>query len=155
MQTHIIENGIIINTIMATVDETAEAYPDYEIVDAARGGSIGDQIVDGIVIPAPPPSPPLPLPHITKLAFRNRFSTGEKVLIDLASIDDPNAPMPARQQAAAVRVSLADAAAASYIDLSREDTRAGVLMLETAGILGVGRALQILDDEISDSERAQ
>lgn len=100
--------------------------------------------------------PPQPETHqITKLAFRNRFTTAEKVGIDLASIDDPEAEMAVRQQAAAVRVSLADLAAATYIDLVREDTRAGVLMLEAAGILGAGRALEILDAEIQPDERVQ
>jgi hypothetical protein len=113
---------------------------------------------DGLeLLPAPAPTePPAPAPlprHITKLAFRNRFTTAEKVMIDLASIDDPAADMVARQQAAAVRVAQADAAAATYIDLDRADTRDGVTMLETAGILGAGRALEILDAEIFDIER--
>lgn len=101
---------------------------------------------------APPPAPPR---QITKLAFRNRFTVAEKVAIDLASIDNPAADMASRQQSASVRVSLADAAAATYIDLGREDTRVGVTMLETAGILGAGRAAAILDAEILDTERVQ
>lgn len=102
-----------------------------------------------------PPAPEVRPRHVTKLAFRNRFTVAEKVAIDLASIDNPAGDMAARQQSAAVRVSLADAAAASYIDLARDDTRAGVLLLEGAGVLGAGRAAEILDAEILESERAQ
>lgn len=103
--------------------------------------------------PAPPPAPEPPVWHITKLAFRNRFTQAEKVTLEIASLDNPAASMAQRQQAAALRVNLADTASATYIDLSRTDTRAGVQMLEAAGLLGAGRALEILDTEITDAER--
>ena len=48
---------------------------------------------------------------------------------------------------------LADTAAATFIDLSRADTRAGVQMLETAGLLAAGRALEILDAPVTPEER--
>jgi hypothetical protein len=102
--------------------------------------------------PAPPVPPPLPK-KITKLAFRNRFTTAEKVTLEIAALDNPAAAMPVRQQAAALRSNLADTAAATFIDLSRADTRAGVQSLEAAGLLGVGRALQILDAPIADTAR--
>ncbi|MGO4480014.1 hypothetical protein AB4Z32_27705, partial [Massilia sp. 2TAF26] len=91
--------------------------------------------------------------HITKLAFRNRFTQAEKVAIEMAALDDPSASLPARQQSAAIRASLADSAAASYIDLNRTDTRAGVQALEDGGILAMGRAQEILDAAIADEER--
>lgn len=90
---------------------------------------------------------------ITRLAFRNRFTLAEKAAIELAALDNPTAPMPQRQQAAALRAYLADVAAATYIDLQRPDTRAGVQMLETAGLLANGRALEILDAPIQPEER--
>ena len=82
---------------------------------------------------------------LTVLAFRNRFTMAEKIAIDFASIDNPNADMQTRQFQAAIRVMLADIAAATFIDTQRADTRAGVQQLETAGILATGRASQILD----------
>jgi hypothetical protein len=82
---------------------------------------------------------------ITVLAFRNRFTQTEKVTIDMASIDNPAASMPQRQLAASLRVMNADLAVASFVDLSRADTRAGVQQLETFGIIGTGRATAILD----------
>ena len=95
----------------------------------------------------------MPDTRITKLAFRNRFKTAEKVMLEIASLDNPASTMAQRQQAAALRVNLADTAAAVFIDLSRADTRAGVQMLEAAGLLAAGRALQILDAPVQPSER--
>jgi len=82
---------------------------------------------------------------ITVLAFRNRFTQVEKVTIDLSSIDNPSAPMESRQLAASLRVMASDLTVATFVDLDRPDTRAGVQSLETYGIIGVGRASEILD----------
>lgn len=94
-----------------------------------------------------------PSHRITRLAFRNRFTTAEKVALEIAGLDNPAAPMPARAQAAALRANQADLASATFVDLQRADTRAGVQMLETAGLLAAGRALEILDGPIQPSER--
>ena len=83
--------------------------------------------------------------QITRLAFLSRFTDEEAVALDLASI---GATVPA----ASLRRYMAKVNAASFIDLSREDTRAGVLALEPMGILGDGRALEILDAPIQDHE---
>lgn len=91
--------------------------------------------------------------RITRLAFRNRFTQPEKVMLELAGLDDPTAPMAQRQQAAAIRVHLADVAASAFVELARADTRAGVQSLEAAGLLAPGRALQILDAPVQAHER--
>lgn len=91
--------------------------------------------------------------RITRLAFRNRFTQAEKVMLELAALDDPAAPMPQRQQAAAIRVYLADVAASTFVDLARADTRAGVQALEAGGLLAAGRALAILDAPVQAHER--
>ena len=83
--------------------------------------------------------------RITKLAFRNRFTQAEKVAIEIAALDDTTKPMVVRAQSAALRSSQADILSATFIDLTRTDTRAGVQMLESAGLLASGRALVILD----------
>lgn len=106
-------------------------------------------------LPPVEPTPPV-VPetrHITKLAFRNRFTTTEKVTIEIACLDDPTAPMAQRQMAAALRSSQSDINAATYIDLDRQDTRDGVLALEAAGLLAAGRALIILDAVIQAEEK--
>lgn len=115
-----------------------------EDFDLSRMGEY--TVVDGALVL-------VPTSRVTRLAFRNRFHQPEKVMLEMAALDDPTAPMPARQQAAALRAYLADVAAATYIDLARPDTRAGVQFLETAGLLQAGRALEILDAPILPEER--
>lgn len=86
--------------------------------------------------------------RITRLAFLSRFTDAEAVTLDLAS-------QGATVQAATMRRYLSKVNAATYIDLSRADTRAGVIALEGAGILGAGRALEILDAPIQLEEVPQ
>lgn len=93
------------------------------------------------------------LTRMTVLAYRNRFTSVEKVAIEMAALDDPTADMAARTQAAAVRVYVQDLATAKYIDPQDEATRAGAQALEAAGLLAEGRALEILDAPILAKER--
>lgn len=126
--------GNVVNTIMCASDTDAEAlYPGAW------------ERAEQDALPAAPR-------HITKLAFDNRFTQAESVAIEIAQLDDPSASMPARQAAAALRASQRKVDRATYIDLDRPDTRAGVLALEAGGLLGAGRALEILDAEIQPHE---
>ena len=86
------------------------------------------------------------LRQITRLAFLDRFTDAEAVAIDLAS-------MGATVEAASVRRYLSKVNAATFIDLDRADTRAGVQALEAGGLLGEGRALEILDAPVEQHER--
>lgn len=114
------------------------------------------QMGGATVILAGTPAEPAPDPrHLTGLAFRNRFTRAEKIAIELAALDDPSAPMAQRQASAALRADLKDQESATYIDLDRDDTRAGVQALETAGLLAAGRALEILDAPVQAHERAK
>ena len=90
---------------------------------------------------------------ITNLAFDLRFETSERVAIEIASLDDPSASMEARQQAAAIRVALQRADKASWVDLDAEVTRMSVQQFEALGLIAEGRATEILDAEVQDSER--
>lgn len=47
--------GVIINTIVV---ESLDDLPG--LVDAELGGGIGDSIIDGVLVPQPPPAPPVP-----------------------------------------------------------------------------------------------
>lgn len=98
--------------------------------------------------PVPQPEPAPELRHITQLAFLSRFTDPEAIAIDLASIG-------ATPQAAGMRRYLSKVNAATFIDLDRPDTRAGVQALEAVGILTEGRALEILDTPIDAQERPQ
>jgi hypothetical protein len=90
---------------------------------------------------------------ITVLALRNRFTQNEKIAIELTSTDNPAAPMQQRQLAAALRVFMTDLANATFVDLQRADTIAGVTTLETYGLIGSGRANEILTAPVTDSEK--
>ncbi len=122
-------------------DEHITAPPDFDITRLAEY-----IYADGVLTLTP-------ATRITRLAFRNRFTSAEKVALEIAALDDPTAPMTQRAQAAALRANQADLASASFVDLQRPETRAGVQMLEAAGLLAVGRAAVILDAEITPEER--
>lgn len=119
---------------------------------AAFGGAVVE--IKDYTPPAPTPEPNVPeLRYTTKLAFRNRFTTKEKVMIELAGAYNPADPIQKQQLAATVRVSNADIASSTYIDLDRPDTRAGVKSMEEFGLLAAGRADEILDSPVQDFER--
>lgn len=81
---------------------------------------------------------------ITRFAFRNRFTTPEKVAIEMAALDNPSAAMDARAVAASIRAYLADVMAATFVDLQDATTAGGVRQLEAVGLIAPGRADQIL-----------
>jgi len=159
----------IINSIAVdTRVDSPEAYFTPNI--AAEFVQVPDTVQDGWIQTgsdwaAPPPPPPYvpppyvppPAPpeirHITRLAFRNRFTSAEKVTLEIASLDTPAATMAQRQQAAGLRVALKDQENASYIDLDNAATRAGVQMLEAAGLMAAGRALEVLDAPVVEAEK--
>lgn len=96
---------------------------------------------------------------VTRLAFWNRMTQPERIGVDLASerpvqeVDELPADFEIRRSnAAALRDMRAQLDSATYIDLTRTDTREGVQTLEAMGLLGVGRAVDILDGSITDHE---
>lgn len=88
---------------------------------------------------------PQPIPekrHITKLAFKQRMTTQERIAIRTASEQDP------------VVYDFMDLVSdATYIDLDRQDTIAGVTYLEDQGHLGAGRADEILNATVNEEEK--
>lgn len=78
---------------------------------------------------------------ITRLAFRNRFTGAEKVALYTAAASSVQ-----------LRVYLDDLSAATYVDLTRADTIAGVNALELSGVIGAGRASEILTNPVTDEE---
>lgn len=138
----------IINTIIV---KRLDDLPN--LVDASIGGKIGDRVgMDGgLVVTEAVPQPQVR--RITPFAFRDRFTQAEKVLIDIASIDDPSVSMENRCLAAAIRVNLADLAVAFEVDLDHPGTRKGVLDLYSAGILKHGRPEEILDSPVLFKEQ--
>ena len=149
MKYAIIDNGIVTNIIEAGAEFAATLTGHDAVLESADAG-IG-WLWDGQQLSAPQPEPPTDLPpapetrQITRLAFRNRFSQAEKTMLEIAALDDPSAVMEQRQRAAALRAYMKDVDSATFIDLDRADTRAGVQSLELLGLLAAGRAAEILD----------
>lgn len=99
--------------------------------------------------------PPVVAPAARTLSvkgFRFRFTPAEKAAIEWAAVDRPDQPEAQRMQAAALRATLADQAAAQFIDLDDPDTVEGVQGLETMAILAPGRALEILTAPVQPKE---
>ena len=90
--------------------------------------------------------------RITRLAFLSRFTDDEAVAIDLASIDNPAGTSDERIGQASIRRYMSKINAASFVDVAREDTIIGVNVLETMGLIGAGRADEILSTEITSEE---
>lgn len=141
-------DGLVTNVILGNPVEWPSAYDvtDMDPRPAPGWSFANDEFSPPVVLPEPARS------RITRLAFRNRFSTAELVGLEMAAIDDPAAAAPQRQLAASLRVMQANLQAATFIDLQRPDTRAGVQQLEAVGLLAAGRALAILDAPVEDSE---
>jgi len=91
---------------------------------------------------APESAPEVVDMRITKLAFKQRFTADERIAI---------------REAAAVNPQIYDfedlVNAATYIDLSRDDTISAVNAIELSGLIAVGRAGEILGPPINEIER--
>lgn len=92
------------------------------------------------------------LRRITKLGFRNRFTTTEKVMLEMASLDNPTVTLQERQMAAMLRVFLKDLDNAVFIDLDRPEIQASLQQLVALGLLTAPRVTQIINDPISAVE---
>ena len=127
--------GAVTNTIRATTEEAERKHPGrWRVVDE----------------PLPPALPELR--RVSVLGFRRRFTKAERAAIEWAAVDRADQPEAQRQQAAALRATLADQAAATFIDLDDADTVEGVQGLEAMGLLAPGRALEILTAPIQPEE---
>lgn len=100
----------------------------------------------------PQPEPVRPK-HITKRAFRARFTKPERVAIEWASVDRADASLQERQMAAALRSDLKDQEQAVYIDLDDPDVLNGLQQLAAFGLIEPHRPAEILDAPVQDSER--
>ena len=155
----LIKNGFVENIIDADAAfaESIEAQWDHVVPVVVGDAGIGWAYANGdFAAPPAPPAPPAPVAQqrvLSKLGFRNRFTSAEKAAIEFAAIDDPAASLPARMGAAAVRATLADQRDAEFIDPTRPDTRQGAMAMESYGLLDAGRALEILDAPILAHEQ--
>jgi hypothetical protein len=154
----LIKNNKVDNIIAADQIFADSLLSDYQAVVQSDTAQVGWEWDGTSIVTPPAPEPvimPMPEPSrlVTRLAFRNRFTLAEKMALELAGLDNPASTIAERTNAAALRINQADLAAATFVDLAREDTRNGVLSLETVGLLDAGRALEILDTPVTELEK--
>lgn len=81
---------------------------------------------------------------ITRLAFKQRFTTEERLAIRAEAAVNP------------LVYDFQDLVdSATYIDLERADTASSVNTLEQLGLIGVGRSIEVLSSVINEGERWQ
>ena len=79
---------------------------------------------------------------VTRLAFKQRFTTEERIAIRTAASVNP------------IVYDFQDLVdSATYVDLERPDTVAAVNALEQYGLIGEGRAVEILSPPVDEDER--
>lgn len=148
----IIDGGTISNVIVAPAN-----WPEgHDITDLVPLPGIGwRENASGGFDPPPEQAPEVPDARriVTQRAFRGRITIAELVGIEIASLDDPGAPMEQRQQAATLRVLLETLKSAQFVDLDFADTRMGLQTIGQFGLLSAERVTEILDTPVDDSER--
>ncbi|MEO8119535.1 MAG: hypothetical protein ABI606_09465 [Rhodoferax sp.] len=146
-----LSSGIVINVIESETDPDGINGEWVACGNAGPGWAYAGGVFSELVEPVSAPMPR----RITPIAFERRFSPEELVRIEMAQLDDPTAPMAARQLSAALRVNQRKLLKSPYHDLDDPEVRLGLLMLEAGQLLDApGRALVILDTTIADGERA-
>ncbi len=154
MRYALIENNKVKNVILADEEFILNMTETYQHIEALDNQPLGDKIStgwgwdpSGFTEPPAPPVAPVER-KVTRLAFLNRFTDAEAIALDLASIGTTI-------EAASIRRYMQKVNAATFIDLTRDDTITGVRQLETVGLIGAGRADQILLDPVTELERAK
>ncbi len=120
-------------------------YVELTDEQSSLGVTTGWRYIEGEFLPPPDTSPTFGR-VITKLAYRNRFTAAEKRAIKKASIGLNNSLT--EDQWLSVAVAQDDIMSAGYVHLDRPETVAGTQALEALGLIGVGRATEILSPPV-------
>lgn len=146
MDVLMIKDGVVeFVSSVNSIEETQPYYPEYTIIERTGDEWEGWLYIDGS-FSAPSSQVNQSTSAITKLAFLNRFTDTEAIMIDLAG-------QGATPEAAMMRRVQKKIDAAAFIDLNDSATRNGVLALEQFGLLGQGRSIEILDTPVDPKER--
>lgn len=134
MQTHIIDNGVVVNTILATVAEAQAAYPDATCIDASTGG-IG-WLWDGTTLTAPPvPDTPAAVPQT--LTIRQ----AKLVLHHAGLLDDVDAAVAAADRATQIEWEYAQEVSRTWPTLVMMATALGMTDAQLDDLFVQGAAL--------------
>ena len=144
----LITSGIVSNLVLGRIEDFLGAL---DVTGVLPRPGIGWSYADG-TFTAPAVIAAVPVRRVTRLAFRNRFTQAELVALEMAALDVPTATPVDRQKSASLRVMNTNLSTATYIDLTRPDTRGGVQQLQATGLLAAGRAAQILDAPVTPEE---
>jgi hypothetical protein len=129
-------------TNATTSFEKNEYNEDVRVTTTASGTVIRELVS----IPAQDPVV-APSKKFNLLGFRRLFTKAERAAIEWAAVDRADQPIEHRQAAAALRSTLKDQEQAEFIDLTDPDTIEGVQTLEVMGLIGKGRAAEILSSD--------
>lgn len=129
MEYSIVENGVVINVVIADTALAANWYEGNHGIGA---------LFDGVTFTQPPQPTPKPIPQTpiritSKLEYMNRFTDAELAAIYTAA-----------KSVISVEIWLEKFKLASEIDLDDPRTIGGVRAMEAAGLLATGRAAVIL-----------
>jgi hypothetical protein len=161
MEIVLIRDGVVVNVISAdSLERARQFYPDCDCREKAgvlEAVSPGARSEDGGKTWTNPPAPDAPAPHrwITPDAFTSRIAQMEVAMIELASTDNPNASQAQRLAAAGLRATVRRLSQVQYVDLGRRDPQSAyalLMALEQMGLIGAGRALEIVEAPVQDGE---
>ena len=124
----ILDGETVINTIVATPEFMAQAYPEGNYREVKQ---------------------PEPVPVVNRTlpagAFRLRFNFTERTKVELASVIDPSSSAEDQQTQATVKTFYADLNSQRYINLDSESVLRGCNLLDSLGILDTGWKARIID----------
>jgi hypothetical protein len=159
MEFALVKDGKVVNVIVADSDFAAALRSEYDEVVDVTGIPCGvewSRTAEGFVDDRPQSpveeAPPAPR-HITPLALLRRLTIAEEVALELSSVDNTSAGFDQRAQAAAVRVAVRRLTSAKFIDLDDPELAATLAGFEQAGLLGAGRAAEIVSAAVQPQER--
>jgi hypothetical protein len=120
-----------ISGIVTAVTETQEPLTADNCISLPNFDTtvLGKRYENGIFVDVPEP----PIRILSRYAFRSRFTTDEKQAIYAAA-----------ESNVLIKIWLDDLASAENIDLDLPETTSNLNALETAGLIGPGRATEIL-----------
>ncbi len=123
------------NTIVEVINHSPVGRYTAEVANLFVEIPDKDEDIVGLVYPevAPPAIEPEIKQPISVLDFRNRFTQDEKIAIYTAA-----------KQVVAIQVWIDDLASAKDVTVTHDQTIAGINALESAGLIGAGRAAEIL-----------
>jgi len=132
MKYGIIEDNIVVQTLRGSY------VPEAPYVEIPEEADVRD-FWDGETLTKAEPLPPPVRTYFSRIEFRNRFTSAEKVALYTAAETD-----------VMIKVFLDDLSAAEYVDVTDENTVASIEYIEQIGIISGERKSDILATVLID-----